>query len=55
MIWRGRKEQFDPQSVLIDWNDPQGFTIAVAQTGVAVFGPTDAGKSAGPGQLLARA
>jgi hypothetical protein len=46
---------FDPQKVLIDWKDAVGFTIADAQTGVAVFGATGSGKTSGPGQLLARA
>ncbi len=46
---------FDPQRVLIDWKDALGFTIADAQTGVAVFGATGSGKTSGPGQLLARA
>src|SRR5580704_16066316 len=48
-------EDFDPQSVLIDWKDAQGFTVADAQAGVAVFGATGSGKTTGPGQLLARA
>jgi hypothetical protein len=46
---------FDPQKVLIDWKDAVGFTVADAQTGVAVFGATGSGKTSGPGQLLARA
>jgi len=46
---------FDAQKVLIDWKDAVGFTIADAQTGVAVFGATGSGKTSGPGQLLARA
>jgi hypothetical protein len=45
--------RFDPQSVLIDWKDARGFTVADAQTGVAVFGATGSGKTSGPGQLLA--
>jgi hypothetical protein len=49
------QEHFDPQSVLIDWKDARGFTVADAQTGVAVFGATGSGKTTGPGQLLARA
>jgi len=48
-------KRFDPQSVLIDWKDAQGFTVADAQSGVAVFGATGSGKTSGPGQLLARA
>jgi hypothetical protein len=48
-------ERFDPQSVLIDWKDARGFTVADAQAGVAVFGATGSGKTTGPGQLLARA
>jgi hypothetical protein len=50
-----RADVFDPQSTLIDWKDAQGFTVADAQTGVAVFGATGSGKNSGPGQLLARA
>jgi hypothetical protein len=46
---------FSAQKVLIDWKDAQGFTVADAQTGVAVFGATGSGKTSGPGQLLARA
>jgi hypothetical protein len=46
---------FDPQTVLIDWKDATGFTIADAQTGVAIFGATGSGKTSGPGALLARA
>src|ERR1019366_7350407 len=46
---------FDSQRMLIDWKDAAGFTIADAQTGVAVFGATGSGKTSGPGQLLARA
>ena len=41
--------EFDPQKVLIDWKDASGFTIADAQTGVAVFGATGSGKTSGPG------
>src|ERR1700686_3500943 len=48
-------KDFDPQSVLIDWKDAHGFTVADAQSGVAVFGATGSGKTSGPGQLLARA
>src|ERR1700730_1609506 len=48
-------EHFDPQSVLIDWKDARGFTVADAQAGVSVFGAHGSGKPSGPGQLLARA
>src|ERR1700735_5375099 len=48
-------QDFSPQKILIDWKGGQAFTIADAQTGVAVFGATGSGKTSGPGALLARA
>jgi hypothetical protein len=47
--------EWDAQRVLIDWKDGVGFTMADAQTGVAVFGATGSGKTSGPGKLLAQA
>jgi type IV secretory pathway TraG/TraD family ATPase VirD4 len=48
-------QDFTPQKVLIDWKGNQAFTIADAQTGVAVFGATGSGKTSGPGRLFAHA
>lgn len=48
-------QDFSAQKVLIDWKGGQTFTIADAQTGVAVFGATGSGKTSGPGRLLAQA
>jgi type IV secretory pathway TraG/TraD family ATPase VirD4 len=45
--------QFHPATVIRDWDNGQGFTIADAVTGVAVFGATGSGKTSGTGRHLA--
>lgn len=41
---------FDPGSAVIDWKDAQGFTVADAQAGVAVFGANGHSILGGPAQ-----
>src|ERR1700693_2894522 len=44
---------FHPSTVIRDWGNGEGFTIADALTGVAVFGATGSGKTSGTGKHLA--
>ncbi len=51
----GEMPEFHPQTVLRDWGGGDGFRIADALTGVAVFGATGSGKTSGPAKHLAYA
>jgi type IV secretory pathway TraG/TraD family ATPase VirD4 len=44
---------FHPSTPIRDWGNGEGFTIADALTGVAVFGATGSGKTSGTGTHLA--
>lgn len=46
---------YDPDGVLIDWKDGQGWTLTDALAGVLVTGSIGSGKSSGPGAMLRRA
>ncbi len=45
--------EFDPQTVLRDWGNGQGFRLADALTGVCAFGATGSGKTSGVAMHLA--
>ena len=45
--------EFDPQTVLRDWGNGEGFRLSDALTGVCVFGATGSGKTSGPAKHLA--
>ena len=47
-IHPARFAQFHPATVIRDWDNGQGFTIADAVTGVAAFGATGSGRLSGP-------
>src|SRR5579885_2101991 len=44
---------FHPDTLIRDWKNGEGFAIADALTGVAVFGATGSGKTSGTGKHLA--
>ncbi len=44
---------YHPQTVIREWGNGQGFRLADALTGVAVFGATGSGKTSGPAKHLA--
>ena len=44
---------FHPETVIREWQNGSRFTIADAETGVAVFGATGSGKTSGTGRHLA--